>query len=67
MAVRTIAEMVRFGHLELHGSKGRTGYIQGDVDVEAFLDSIPKQKAEAVREGYAVGVLLDEAHFGGEA
>lgn len=65
--VRTIVEMNRFGHLELHGSKGRTGYIQGDVDVEAFLDSIPKQKAEAVREGFAVGVLVEEAYFGGEA
>lgn len=65
--VRTIVEMDRFGHLELHGSKGRTGYIQGEADVEAFLDSIPKQKANAIREGYAVGVLLDEAYFtGGE-
>lgn len=65
--VRTVVEMDRFGHLELHGSKGRTGYIQGEADVEAFLDSIPKKKANAIREGYAVGVLLDEAHFGGEA
>lgn len=38
-------------------------FLQGHDDAEAFLNDLPKRKADAIREGYLERVRIDEHEF----
>lgn len=76
MTRKVTISMNTMGHLELTVSdrakrelhlKSGDAYIQGEQDIDSFLDSLRRQSANTVREGFIVVVLMDdyevEAYF----